>query len=259
MDFKLFFSTFLLIFLAELGDKTQLAAMARTATAESAKWTVFSAAAAALVLSTLIAVLIGSALARVIPDHVIRMAAAVLFILFGALLLRDALCRRAAYTAAVRSPETEAAAKPAGLLARVVLRAAAEFEKAAAADYRQLAARADSPRMEAIFTSLAEAEDSHLERLRSAGTHHGDIPLRTGAVPARSDSDLRHDVAEGTDPAREHAIEHAIHHEQATAAFYSALAGDTPIPALRRIFLSLASEEQQHADTLAGALQGKRV
>jgi len=248
MDLKLFFSTFLLIFLAELGDKTQLAAMARTATAESAKWTVFSAAAAALVFSTLIAVLIGSALARIIPEHVIRMAAAILFILFGVLLLRDALSRRAAYTASTRAPE-EAVAKPAGLLARVVLRAAAEFEQAAAADYRQLALRARTPALAALFTRLAEAEDSHLERLRSAGTTHGDAPISIRTVPARTDRDLRHDVAEDTGPA----LEHAIHHEQATAAFYRALADDTPIPVLRRIFLTLAAEEQQHADTLENA------
>jgi rubrerythrin len=249
MDFKLFFSTFLLIFLAELGDKTQLAAMARTATAESAKWTVFSAAAAALVFSTLIAVLVGSALTRVIPEHMIRMAAAILFILFGALLLRDALSRRAAYTKAAQPAETVATA-PAGLLARVVLRAAAEFERAAAADYRQLAKAADTPQMVALFTSLAESEETHLKRLRHAGTRHGDAAISTNSVPSKTDENLRHDVAVGTVPA----IEHAIHHEEATAAFYRALADNTTIPALQRIFLTLAAEEQQHADTLANAM-----
>jgi len=248
MDYKLFFSTFLLIFLAELGDKTQLAAMARTATSDASKWTVFSAAAAALVFSTLIAVLIGSALTRVIPEHMIRMAAAVLFILFGFLLLRDALSRRAQ----LKAPATTAVmAVPSGLLARVVLRAAAEFEHAAAADYRQLARQATTPAMQALFTNLANAEEAHYERLTRARDRHGETPITADVVTSHPEEVLKHDVAEATEPV----LEHAIAHEQATAAFYSALAEDTPIPALRRIFLSLAAEEQQHAATLAGARQ----
>jgi len=227
--------------------------MARTATAESSKWTVFTAAAAALVFSTLIAVLIGSALTRVIPEHIIRMAAALLFILFGALLLRDALSRRAAYTSSARP--LDAVGEQSGLLARVILRAAAEFEKAAAADYRQLAAQALTPQMEALFSRLAEAEESHFARLRHAGTKHGGALISTGEVPAPADKNLRHDVAEESDPA----IEHAIHHEQATAAFYRALAEDTPIPALRHIFLTLAAEEQQHANTLSNTLSATQA
>lgn len=246
MDYKLFFSTFILIFLAELGDKTQLAAMAKTATAEASKWTVFSAAAAALVLSTLIAVLIGSALTRIIPEHIIRMAAAVLFILFGALLLRDALGRRAAYTAAAGATATE---EQPGLLVRVVLRAAADFEHAAAADYRRLSEQATRPDMKALFMTLANAEASHLERLRTAGVKHGETPISTDIISAHPETELKHDVADATDPV----LEHAIQHEQATAAFYNALAEGTAIPALRRIFLSLAKEELDHAATLQNA------
>ncbi len=248
MDYKLFFSTFLLIFLAELGDKTQLAAMARTATADASKWTVFSAAAAALVLSTLIAVLIGSALTRVVPEHVIRMGAAVLFIIFGFLLLRDALIRREQVKA---SAATAISAAPSGLLARVVLRAAAEFEHAAAADYRKLARHAATPAMQAMFTNLALAEEAHYERLTHARDSHGETPLTAEVVTSHPEEALKHDVAGAEYPV----LEHAIEHEEATAAFYEALAEDTPIPALRRIFLSLASEERQHAGTLAGARQ----
>lgn len=245
MDYKLFFSTFLLIFLAELGDKTQLAAMARTATAEASKWTVFSAAAAALVLSTLIAVLIGSALARVIPEHVIRMGAAILFIVFGFLLLRDALIRREQ----VQASTTAISAAPSGLLACVVLRAAAEFEHATAADYRELARHADTPAMQAMFTNLALAEEAHYERLTHAGARHGETPITAEVLIEHPEDKLKHDVAGAEDPV----LEHAIAHEEATAAFYEALAEDTPIPALRRIFQSLAAEERQHAAALAGA------
>ena len=87
MDWSLFFSTFVLIFLAELGDKTQLAAMARAATNGHGKWTVFFGASLALVVSTLLAVFFGSLLARFVPPHIIKIAAGVLFIVCGGLLL----------------------------------------------------------------------------------------------------------------------------------------------------------------------------
>ncbi|MBM4149416.1 MAG: TMEM165/GDT1 family protein, partial [Lentisphaerae bacterium] len=120
MNWKLFASTFLLIFLAELGDKTQLAAMARAATGGSGKWIVFWAATLALALSTLIAVLFGGALTRVVPERAIKLAAGALFVVFGVIILVNAV-----------RPGAEAAAAPKaqpGLLARAVLRAAAEFE-----------------------------------------------------------------------------------------------------------------------------------
>ena len=64
MDPKLFLTVFGTVFLAELGDKTQLAALTRTAAADGSKWTVFFAASAALVVSTLVAVLIGEPFAQ---------------------------------------------------------------------------------------------------------------------------------------------------------------------------------------------------
>ncbi|MEZ4302502.1 MAG: TMEM165/GDT1 family protein [Polyangiaceae bacterium] len=58
MDWKLFGSTFLAIFLAEMGDKTQLATLS-FASSGSSRWTVFAASAAALVATSAIAVMAG--------------------------------------------------------------------------------------------------------------------------------------------------------------------------------------------------------
>jgi putative Ca2+/H+ antiporter (TMEM165/GDT1 family) len=70
------------VFLAELGDKTQLAAM--TATARSgALLTVFFAASAALVCATAIGVAVGGALFRVVPEHLIKYVAGLAFIGVG--------------------------------------------------------------------------------------------------------------------------------------------------------------------------------
>ncbi len=84
MDWKIIGTTFALIFIAELGDKTQLAVFARTIEAR-APWSVFLGAAAALVASTVLAVLIGGALAKM-PEKInigIKVVAGLMFIGFG--------------------------------------------------------------------------------------------------------------------------------------------------------------------------------
>ncbi len=236
MNGKLFISTFALIFLAELGDKTQLAAMARTATAGS-RWTVFAAASLALVFSTLIAVLVGGGLSRLVPPHVIKLAAGLLFIVFGALILRSALVARA--------PAAPAAAAE-GPLGRIVLRLAAEFEEAAAANYAALAAESADPRLAALLRTLEAEERQHLDRVRGAHTDFGaaTLPEAAQVMPAAPAPAL---VGAAPDA---HVLARAIEHERATARFYEELAGLTPLPALQRAFETLAAEEHGHAARL---------
>ena len=93
MDWRLFVGTFALIFLAELGDKTQLAALSLVKNPAD-RWIVFAGAAAALVVSTFIAVMIGGWLSRHIPPFWFKIAAGVLFLSFGALTLREAFAGR---------------------------------------------------------------------------------------------------------------------------------------------------------------------
>ena len=86
MDLKLLISTFGLVFLAELGDKTQLATLSLAASGRS-RFAVFLGAAAALILTSGIAVLLGSALANVVPELWIRRFAGVGFLVMGVLIL----------------------------------------------------------------------------------------------------------------------------------------------------------------------------
>ncbi|MBA3545232.1 MAG: TMEM165/GDT1 family protein [Nannocystis sp.] len=88
MDLRSFLTTFGLVFLAELGDKTQLATMSMAATGGQ-KWLVFAAAALALVLSSLIAVLVGDLLRSRIDPVLVQRAAAVLFLVLGGWMLFD--------------------------------------------------------------------------------------------------------------------------------------------------------------------------
>jgi len=89
MEWKVFLGAFALIFLAELGDKTQLAALCLVKS-PAHRWLVFAGASAALVASTLIAVLAGGWLAAHVPPKYFKLAAGALFLVFGALTLLDA-------------------------------------------------------------------------------------------------------------------------------------------------------------------------
>jgi Ca2+/H+ antiporter, TMEM165/GDT1 family len=78
-------STFVLVFMAEIGDKTQLAAFGLAAEA-NAPWAVFIGAGAALLLSTALAVVLGAVMSRLIPEGAIRAVhytAGCLFIIVG--------------------------------------------------------------------------------------------------------------------------------------------------------------------------------
>jgi putative Ca2+/H+ antiporter (TMEM165/GDT1 family) len=86
MDPKLILTTFGLIFLAELGDKTQLATLAFSAESNS-PWSAFIGASLALVTTSFIAAFLGSTIAKWLPITVIHRVSGVLFLLLGILLI----------------------------------------------------------------------------------------------------------------------------------------------------------------------------
>jgi putative Ca2+/H+ antiporter (TMEM165/GDT1 family) len=86
MDMKLIGSTFLLIFLAELGDKTQLATFS-IAAQSGKKWSIFLGASIALVATSLLAALLGGMLGDLIRPEYVRTGAGILFIVFGILMI----------------------------------------------------------------------------------------------------------------------------------------------------------------------------
>ncbi len=88
MDPKLFLTVFATVFLAELGDKTQLATVLFTADKPTSKWTVFAASASALVVAAGIGVLAGTLVARHVDPRHLQVVAGIGFILIGAWTLR---------------------------------------------------------------------------------------------------------------------------------------------------------------------------
>ncbi len=86
MSTGIFFSIFLTIFVAELGDKTQIATLAISGTSQR-PLAVFLGSSLALVMASLIGVLLGGSIAKFIPQLFIELAAAIGFMVIGLNLL----------------------------------------------------------------------------------------------------------------------------------------------------------------------------
>jgi putative Ca2+/H+ antiporter (TMEM165/GDT1 family) len=87
MELKVFLTVFMAVFIAELGDKTQLATMLFAADREVSKWTVFWGASSALVVATVIGVIAGTVLSEFINERYLNYIAGTGFILIGAFTL----------------------------------------------------------------------------------------------------------------------------------------------------------------------------
>ncbi len=83
MDWKIFATIFGAVFIAELGDKTQLATMLFASDKDVSKLTVFFAASFALIVATAIGVLAGSLLSEYINEKYLHYIAGAGFIAIG--------------------------------------------------------------------------------------------------------------------------------------------------------------------------------
>ena len=90
MDWKIFLTIFASVFVAELGDKTQLATMLFAADKEVSKYTVFLAASAALIVASAIGVLAGSIVSEYVDEKYLHYIAGTGFIAIGAFTLYNA-------------------------------------------------------------------------------------------------------------------------------------------------------------------------
>ena len=89
-NLQVFGSAFLMIFLAELGDKTQISTFAFAAETK-AVLSVFLGAALALVCTTFLGVVLGTAVGRFVPERIMKFVAAAVFLGFGTWTLVQAI------------------------------------------------------------------------------------------------------------------------------------------------------------------------
>jgi putative Ca2+/H+ antiporter (TMEM165/GDT1 family) len=83
MDFKILATVFTSVFIAELGDKTQLATMLFASDKETSKLTVFVGASLALVVTSAIGVIAGSAISQYVSERTLQYLAGIGFIAIG--------------------------------------------------------------------------------------------------------------------------------------------------------------------------------
>jgi putative Ca2+/H+ antiporter (TMEM165/GDT1 family) len=86
-DWQSFLTVFVTVFVAELGDKTQLATLLYAADADRSRLVVFLAASAALVLTSALGVLAGELVSRTVSPATLRWVAGLGFIAIGAWVL----------------------------------------------------------------------------------------------------------------------------------------------------------------------------
>jgi putative Ca2+/H+ antiporter (TMEM165/GDT1 family) len=83
MDFKMLSTVFTAVFIAELGDKTQLATLLFAADKQVDKYTVFIGAAAALIVASAIGVIAGGAISKIMSEKALHIMAGIGFIGIG--------------------------------------------------------------------------------------------------------------------------------------------------------------------------------
>ena len=86
MLLTLLFTTFVTVFLAEMGDKTQLTTITLSSSTNK-PLAVFIGSSIALILATLLGALAGGSIASLIPDFILKMLSGIVFLLIGINLL----------------------------------------------------------------------------------------------------------------------------------------------------------------------------
>lgn len=86
MNWKLFFLSFGMLFLAELGDKTQLSVFSLV-TRHKAPTPIFLGASLALVVVTFIGAFLGEVVSRYIPERYMHLASSLFFLVIGIVML----------------------------------------------------------------------------------------------------------------------------------------------------------------------------
>ena len=86
MLLTLLFTTFVTVFLAEMGDKTQLTTITLSSTTNK-PLAVFIGSSLALILATLLGALAGGSIANLVPNFILKFLSGIVFLIIGINLL----------------------------------------------------------------------------------------------------------------------------------------------------------------------------
>jgi Ca2+/H+ antiporter, TMEM165/GDT1 family len=245
MNLRILFASFCLIFLAELGDKTQLTALAFSTSSRS-PWSVFLGTSLALICTTALAVVCGEALSRWVPAKVLHLASAVMFVLVGLILLVNLARKAPAEEAAPAAPSGAVPGAAARPLSSFVGRQAVALEEDLATFIHENAPKVTNPDLRRALDRLEDKHRAHAAAL-------ADIGRQTDAGRlAEMDADLARGDAEGLLTALRQAgqglpadatFERIIRRQEAAAEFYIALAQLIRFHDARDVLRALAMEE----------------
>jgi len=262
--YKVLFASFCLVFLAELGDKTQLTALAFT-TSSRTPWAVFLGSSLALVVASAIAVAFGEALNRIpLVQKYLPIASGVLFVLMGLALLVNVARRAGAPPAAEPAPAPQAR----GAVFAFVIGTASRLETETSHYLETLAARVPAGPRRDTLRRLAAEDRNHLSSMRQMLSRHENavqadpdpiVGAQFAELSARAPrterlAERRHAPAPGTEDGLRADIQAAIEIEESTGDFYLALARMAKIHEVRDAFRWLAMEDIRHAQTLCSLI-----
>lgn len=242
MDLKIILASFVLVFVAELGDKTQLTALAFASSSRS-PWAVFIGTSLALVAAAALAVVFGEALARFLPPRVLRIGAAVLFVLIGLILLVNE-----ARKAGGEKQPSENVSSQTGPIGAVIRQQVRAFESELAAEARDEAAATGDEALREVLLKIATAHEGH--RASMLGMQGLDAPESSTTPKQREDIETHlaavgEQSHEGSD-----ALARLIRRQEAAAEFYIALARMTSFHDARDTLRQIAIEEIDLAQEL---------
>ena len=265
MNIRILLASFALVFLAELGDKTQLAALTFTTSTKS-PWTVFIGTSLALITATALAVMCGAFLSKILPEKVLHIASGVMFVLMGLILLVN-VARKAPSPTRQDLEETTPAAmhQPRGAIVDLVTRQAVAFEEDIVTFLEQLIDRIPDGHQQDVVRRIVAEDRHHLNALNDLHGQHRDAAEEAPEIgaeaavlleeksPAQTRLADRRCTDPGADALRDD-IQAAIDKEEAAADFYLALARIAKIHELRDAFRWLAMEDIRHAQALCSLI-----
>ena len=265
MDLRILLASFALVFVAELGDKTQLTALAFTASSRS-PWTVFVGTSLALVATTALAVAFGEVLTRFISPRALQIASGVMFVLMGLLLLvnvaRKAETEKPAPAPADKAQVGAVEMPGGGALFRLIVSQAAALEGEIIEDMEDITRSLPAGAARDTLEKIIREDRNHVRAIEAMPTRHAEEFDKEGTgLTAEEFSELRERgrripsrirkvEEDATEIGRQEALARLLRREEALADAYFAFSRMSRIHAVKDAFRWLALEDIRHAHAL---------